>query len=953
MRIVQVIALYPPEFRGGATLVCERLAAELAARGHTLLVFSGRSTPDEVLGAVRREPIDGIDTWRVNVGGAFQPWSRENYDNPIAESSFLRLLATARPDVVHAHSLQGLGVGIIRAAAGAGIPVVLSMHDWWWLCPCIFRLTSELGTCPPIVRPERCSGRTAYPFAERRRILQAALQRTARIVTPSAYLRDSLIANGLPPEGFVVQENGVPGPGAAREVAPDGAGPLRVAYIGGAGNREKGLTVLLDAARLLPRDGFTLDCHAVAEGEAKPWSSELGGSLRCHPPFAPERLDEVLTGADVLVVPSLMRESYSLVVREALLRCVPVVTSDCGGPEEVVREGANGLIVPTGDAPALACALARLIDDRELVRRLAAGPKPSVPSMAQHGLAAESLYRSVLHQAEVREAPSPVPAAATRSALPAPPLEGRRVLFLTGIDGAPLRYRVWHLVEQLAACGVESRVLYHSDIATRTAVAEADCVVLFRAPYSVSVAAVVAEARRRRIPVVFSIDDLAFRGDRGADAPALGLADRSIVAGYQQSVREYERSCKAADFFLGNTEALVAAAAEIGMPAFLHRNGLGNPILALSEAARAARRGAAAQAGTARPDVVRLGYFSGTDTHDGDLALLAEPLARVLRRFPQTTLCLVGPLRLPPALAALDGQIERRSFVPWSELPALLAETDVNLAPLTLPSAFNHAKSEVKYLEAAAAGVPTLASPSPAFRHAASGGGVLLADCAESWEGELGRLIADPGLRAGLGRAARRDVYRRYCPLVQRHALEAILREIVTRGPREGGKALSPIAMEAGGGSLVALEPESCVYDACQLEAESGGPLGPQQEVEQSFVCRRDGVWRVDVRVGTYARRNQHEVLFTVLDDRGSMRGRRSVSAAFLVDRSWVAIDLAAPIRDSAGRCLTIRAEAPEAREGNEVLLWHAPSDAGNLTIGGRAVPGRSLAFRSFAESVV
>ncbi|HYC23323.1 MAG TPA: glycosyltransferase [Candidatus Bathyarchaeia archaeon] len=972
MRIAQVIALYRPEFQGGATLVCQRLAGALAARGHEVAVFSGRTTASEGLGAVRSEAVDGIPTWRVNVGGAFLPWSRENYDNPVASESFREFLDGFRPEVVHAHSIQGLGVGIVRAAAEAGIPTVVTMHDWWWLCPCLFRLSPAGRLCPPIVRhpgrpggmdPRCAAEQPGFDFATRRVLVERALERVARILTPSGYLRDSLIANGFDAQRIAVVENGIAAvapPRGSDAVARDGAlvpdaAPadadghprVRFVFVGGAGNREKGLDVLLDALRRLPRDGWRLDAYAVTAEEAGGALSLCGDRLVCHPPFPPQRLDEVLAGADAVVIPSRMRESFSLVAREALARGLAVVAADSGGPEEVVREGVNGLIVPSGRPGPLAAALRRLIDDRQLLARLRAADPPRFATPAEQAEATEAHYQEIarIHQD-----------AAERATLRAAraPLPLRRVLFLTGCDGAPLRYRVWHLVEQLTLDGVESRVLYHSDATAPALVASVDLVILFRAPYSVVVATVVAEARRRRIPVVFSVDDLVFRSNAGLDAPALELAHEGrpeVAAGFRQSVREYERSCAAADYFLGSTEELVAAASEIGVPAFLVRNALGGALLSRAEAAREERVAALDERATHGDGVVRMGFLSGTDTHDRDLAMIAGPLAATMERFPFVQLVVAGPVTIPGSLGRFGERVEKRSFVPWSELPALLGSLEVNLAPLELASSFNLAKSEVKYLEAAALGVPTVASPTSAFRWAIRDGtNGLLAGDAAVWEESLARVVSDPALRSTLGRAARRDVYRRSSPLVGRGALRAVLTEILRRGRRLRGPAPSPIPMEAGGGASVALEPAAAIYDAHQLEAESGGALGPGREIEQSFACKRDGVWRVDVLVGTYARRNRHRVRFRLLDDAGHVCGERTVPAASMVDRSWVAIELAAKLADSAGRSLRLIAEAPEAQPGNEVLLWTAPSPLGELRIGGAPVPGRALTFRTFGE---
>lgn len=991
MRIAQAIALYLPEFQGGATLVCDRLARALAARGHQVEIFSGRTTAAEPLGALKRDMVGPFLTWRVNLGGAFHPWSRENYLNPVAAESFAEFLAATRPDVVHVHSIQALGAGIVHAAHDAGVPVVLTMHDWWWLCPCLFRLSPQGRICSPIVRPERCYGRDDVDFADRDRVLDAALARVDRILTPSAYLRAQLIANGFDPARIAVQENGTPPPARVRDRARDAndpSRPLNAVFLGGAGNREKGLQVLLEAACALP-DGVVVHAHSVSDDDLAPYAARLGGRVVAHPPFPAERLDDVLADADVVVIPSLMRESFSLVAREALIRGVPVVTSDCGGPEEVVRDGENGLVVPSGVPAALADALARLAADRALLARLAAAPPPPLATPDDQAADAEAIYTEVVREARARREaqegspprsllrrlfdlrtllglrsgdadgatvtpPAPEPARPVRPARRARAFgDGKRVLFLTGIDGAPLRYRVWHLAEQLAAAGIESRTFYHSDERALVAARGADLIVLFRAPYSVSVAAVIAEARRRRVPVVFSIDDLVFRPELIGDAAALEHARPEIVAGFRQSVESYARTFAASDYFLGSTEALVQAAEDAGRVAYLHRNGLGSALLGCAEAARTAALAARFAQAAHDGDVVRIGFLSGTDTHDRDLALVAPALRRVLERHPEARVVLGGPVAVPPELATLDGRVERWPFVPWSELPARIAALDVSIAPLELPNAFNEAKSEVKYLEAAAVQVPTVASPSSAFRAATrDGASALLADDVDAWEQALERLVADRALRATLARAARRDVYARYGPRAQDAHLLDLLDDVAARGAWQKGPAPSPIPMEAGGGSCVALEPAALGYDVHQLVAESGGPLVPGSEVEQRFICRSDGLRRIDVMVGTYARRNSHQVVFEVLDDAGVVRGRREVAAAKLVNQSFVAVPLEAPVEDSAGRTFTLRASAPDARSGNEILLWHAPSSLEGLTIGGAPQPGRALTFRTFGPVV-
>ena len=118
MRILVVSAHYPPNFVSGGTLAPQRIAQQLAARGHEVGVFAGWLGDDRAPLECWTEPDDrGVPvTWIV-----VTPWTAwgadENYDNPAVTARFAEHLADMRPDVVHFHALQTLGTGLLGVAA--------------------------------------------------------------------------------------------------------------------------------------------------------------------------------------------------------------------------------------------------------------------------------------------------------------------------------------------------------------------------------------------------------------------------------------------------------------------------------------------------------------------------------------------------------------------------------------------------------------------------------------------------------------------------------------------------------------------------------------------------------------------------------------------------------------------------------------------------------------------
>ncbi len=906
MRVAQVITLFLPEFVGGATLACARVAQGLRARRHEVAIFCGRPGAEASSGGVHEWEVDGVPVTGVDAASGYVALDTRGYRHPEITPHFERFLDRHRPDVVHLHSIQALGVSMLEAAAARGVPVVVTMHDWWWLCVRLFLVDPAGFVCAPHVDSARCHCAPGFDLVTRRRELDRALRLAARVLTPSRFLADSMVANGVEAARVEVCPNGVDLPSCRVRRRP---GPVRFGYFGGPDNRLKGLPTLLAAAAVLDVGGFSLQLFGVPRVEARV-PLILFDRVLCAPAFAPAALADVLAGLDCLVVPSVMRESYSLVTREALAAGLPVLTSDSGGPQEIVRPGVNGLVFATGDAGDLAAQMRRLVLEPQFRERLAAGAAATpVPTLATQLDQLERVYRDVRGVRDPRAAGAHTRARAAASA----PL--RRVLFVTGIDGAPFRYRVTHLRDQLHTRGVASDARYYTDPAIPAAIAAADVIVVSRVPMSPYVARWLAQARALRRPLVFSCDDLVFDAAATPEG-ALSLLSDDQRAGWRVYTERYAATLRACDAFLGSTEPLVAAAARAGARGILVRNGLGVAELAVAENARHA-----AAARDTDGAGVRVAYLSGTIMHDLDFALVEPALAALLHEHPRTRLLLVGYLRTGAALASLSHRIERLPFLPWPRLFTTLADVDVNLAPLGT-DAFSDAKSEVKYLEAAALGIPTLASPTSAFRHAIRhGANGLLAATPDAWHAALTTLVADPGLRRRLGNAAHADVCLHASPEAQADTLLAALDEIraaSAAGAREspgGGLAASAPPDTAEVIGRYDLEPDDALSGAIQPAHDGSSPiLAPGHAVGQRFRAETDDLCRIDVCVGSDDRGDAPAlVLHVATIDEGTevassaatrvaaeLRQAR-IAAGPVAEDAWLAAEFA-PISDSAGR---------------------------------------------------
>jgi glycosyltransferase involved in cell wall biosynthesis len=131
--------------------------------------------------------------------------------------------------------------------------------------------------------------------------------------------------------------------------------------------------VLADAVSQV--DGVTL--VLAGEGSAPP----TGERVRFLGALPRERVLELFAAADASVLSSSW-ENFPHSLVEALAVGTPVIATRVGGVPEIVEDGVNGLLVPAGDAAALAGAIRRFFSDGDLQDRLRAAAAPSVARFA-------------------------------------------------------------------------------------------------------------------------------------------------------------------------------------------------------------------------------------------------------------------------------------------------------------------------------------------------------------------------------------------------------------------------------------------------------------------------------------------------------------------------------------------------------------------------------------------
>ena len=355
--------------------------------------------------------------------------------------------------------------------------------------------------------------------------------------------------------------------------------------------------------------------------------------------------------------------------------------------------------------------------------------------------------------------------------------------YYRGPDASTFRYRCFNTASTVNANlpGVSASWFWESDGDRLAEVAkEADVLVVCRVPYSDQAAQLMALARRFGTRVLFDVDDFVF--DVAMVPEVVKTLDQ-----YEAEVEPAERmwnwwfaafsrmrlTMDLADELIVTNEYLAERTREvIDRPIHIVPNFMGEEQIAYSRTLVASR----AAAGRASDGFFHLGYFSGTPTHNRDLAIASGAVARLLRSDESLRLRLVGYLELKDSpLAGLEDRIDVVPLTNYMDLQRLLAETEVNIAPLQ-DNRFTNCKSELKYFDAAAVGTPTLASPtytmSRAIQHEVNG----LLVRVDEWDHHL-RYIVDRYQDRGIamGDAAYEHAHSLYSPAANAGAVAAAL----------------------------------------------------------------------------------------------------------------------------------------------------------------------------------
>lgn len=350
LRVLSVNCYYYPRSFGGATIVAEEVNKRInALDGFEVHVFTTLPSSVAPPYTTKRYEADGINIYGVGLPDRLD--EKAQFENSEIVSAFADVLAVVQPDIVHFHSIQGIGISVVDLCAQKGIKYIVTLHDAWWLCGRQFMINNQgkycvqekidLNVCASCVENDSLN-------RYRHKRLIDGLRNASALLAPSRFFANFYIANGF--DNVQVNKNGIVKPASALRFRQKGA--LRFGYVGG--NTEiKGVHLIKKVFSDL--DGCNVELvlvdNALNLGFASYHQQDIAGipSVEIVPAYTQSNIDDFFASIDVLLFPAQGKESFGLTVREALARNIWVITTDAGGVVEDIVPGRNGYIVPFSD----------------------------------------------------------------------------------------------------------------------------------------------------------------------------------------------------------------------------------------------------------------------------------------------------------------------------------------------------------------------------------------------------------------------------------------------------------------------------------------------------------------------------------------------------------------------------------------------------------------------------
>ncbi len=320
-----------------------------------------------------------------------------------------RVIQKEAPDVIHVGHPMRVHQ-FIRVAKELGIPIVITLTDFFLICPKVILAPTRVSLCSGpqkgVACRELCREYDGKFIKDRLKAGEEILRNADVVVSPSRFLAE-VFRKEIDDLNIQINNHGMRYSYIRQNHKNYTLTSSIVFGFTGYIQYHKGVHILINAFKQLDHPNARLHLYGPGEETYLRKLQELvedDERIVFKGSFHPEQLADLFQEIDVLVTPSIWYENYPLVLHEALASNVPVIASDLGGMSEKVTNDFNGLTFIPGDADDLRNKMNSILMDPTILNSYKENIKNTmaVPSVEQESYWYQRVYRSLIEKASLQ-----------------------------------------------------------------------------------------------------------------------------------------------------------------------------------------------------------------------------------------------------------------------------------------------------------------------------------------------------------------------------------------------------------------------------------------------------------------------------------------------------------------------------------------------------------------------
>ena len=442
MRVLQVVHGFPPKQKAGTQRYTYYLSKELAKKHDVHVLYPTLDTTINENFIVRPFRRENLYLHELVIPNKFANklemfknlfFIENTYINKKIEQTFKELLEKIKPNVVHFQHLMYLSASLIDIAKESKIPTVLTLHDYWFICPneILFRFDCNTVCEGPV--PHECHKcwtkkqsfvlsdilysnchvpkfltrrflefilkllNPSKKFKKRYEYLKHLLLKVDKIIAPSKFLRELFIRHGIPKEKIIYSENGYNldlFKGFKKKKKKEDR--IIFGFVGGI-YKHKGIDILIEAFNNIDYKNVELRIYGSYNPiHLKNLKKKIKNpNIKFVGRF--EDIKEPYSEIDVLVFPSIWYENCPLVLAEARFTGTPVIASNLGAIPEFIEDGKTGLLFEPNSPDDLYKKIIKIIENPKLLESFKANITPP-KSIKEQAEGVEKIYKRVCYE---------------------------------------------------------------------------------------------------------------------------------------------------------------------------------------------------------------------------------------------------------------------------------------------------------------------------------------------------------------------------------------------------------------------------------------------------------------------------------------------------------------------------------------------------------------------------